>query len=213
MSRVTTPSKASQSIYLTVRRTHPDLVSVRLTKRALLALTRSLEREIAARARRPLLFGGFQRAVFFRDARPAWTSLAAGANAAVVFAEDFDGDDGDGADGIVRVNLQPEALLRMEWAVVCDDAAFGVVLSAWEIPGQEDVLDRERVFEVVWSMERAPVRAAARTCAQLAFEGGVADAERLLDELDTPVPEELDVRTVCNVLAAALAEVSDTGVR
>ena len=80
-----------------------------------------------------------------------------------------------GAGLPVFVPLVPGAPLREEWAVVCDSPAFAAVLSAWERPGQEAVLDGEREFEVVWTLDPVPVRAAGHVCLDVAEASGAVD--------------------------------------
>ncbi len=105
------------------------------------------------------------------------------------------------------VEVDPAAPLRMEWVVVCDDPGFACVLSAWEIPGLHHADDRDRIFEIVWTLEPEPVRVAARTCAELARRAGSSSAERLLDELGTEPVAEPTVRTAWQVATRVLAHV------
>jgi DICT domain-containing protein len=199
----TTPS-AVDSVYLAVRRGFTDLASVRLRKRVLMALSCSVEREILTRAQHPVLFGAFQRERFFRQAWPRWRELALRSRAAVIFAEEF--VDGRDRDGVVRLPVPEDAPLRLEWAIVCDDPGLCVVLSGWEIPGQEAVADSERLFEVVWSFEPAPVRVAALTCARLA--GAAPGQTPLADQLQAAYAPP-DLRQVSNLLAGVLGSIDD----
>ena len=63
--------------------------------------------------------------------------------------------------------------MRREWAVVCDSADLPVVLTAWELPGQDDVPEADRLFESMWTVDGAVVHDAARVCAAVAREHGV----------------------------------------
>ena len=49
-------------------------------------------------------------------------------------------------------------------------------LTAWELPGQGDVPDRERIFESILTVDPDAVRDAARLCAGVAQRAGAAEA-------------------------------------
>lgn len=209
---MTPPARAGDppaSVYLAVRRAFPEIAVARLPKRALVPMTHAFEDEVLARSRRPLVFGGFQREAFLRAALPRWQRLAQSARAVVVFADGLRED--AAVPGIRHVDLAHDAPLREEWAVVCDDPDFGIVISAWEIPGQESVPDGDRHFEVVWSLEAGPIRAAARACLSLSLASGLPEAGRFARELDGPPPPGPDVRTVSDVLAGVLRRVGEAG--
>jgi DICT domain-containing protein len=169
---LTTPTT---SVFAEVRRTHPHIAVQRLRKSTLLALTWAMEDEYCARAQQPTLFAAFQEARFFRQAEPRWRELARTARSAVVFA-DFasveESPDGSGHAGatpaVDAVHLPEEAPMRREWSLVCDAPDYTAALAAWELPGQDGVPDRDRLFEAVWTLEPRAVRDAARVCARLA---------------------------------------------
>jgi DICT domain-containing protein len=145
---VTTPTT---SVFAELRRRHRHIAPQLLRKSTLLALTWAMEDECCARAQQPLLFGAFQRRQFFDRARPRWEELARTARSAVVFA-DF-GSEGSGVtSGIHAVHLPEEAPMRREWSLVCDAPDHTVALAAWELPGQRDVADGDRLFEAVWTL-------------------------------------------------------------
>lgn len=145
-----------------------------------------------------MLFGAFQRGDFYRPSAPRWNELARVSRAAIVFADRWDGD--LDAPGPIRANLADDAPMRREWAVVCDALDSTACLSAWEIPGQQDVPDRDRLFETVWTVDPVAVRDAARVAASVAATAGVAIAAPLLYELaDPPV-----MRTTTPVAVTAL---------
>ena len=74
------------------------------------------------------------------------------------------------------------------------------VLTAWEVPGQADVPERDRVFESSWSVDPRAVRDAARVCARVAVSAGDPDAASLVEALaDDPLRGALDV-TATNAL-------------
>jgi len=105
-----------------------------------------------------------------------------------VFADHWP-DTADEANGPVRATLAEDAPMRREWAVVCDAADSTACLTAWELPGQETVPDRERVFEAMWTVDPAAVRDAARVAASVAETSGVLAARPLLYELaEAPAP-------------------------
>ena len=74
--------------------------------------------------------------------------------------------------------------------MVCDAADYPAMLTAWELPGQSTVPDRQRLFEAIWTVEPAAVRDAARACAQVAQQLGHPEGAPLLYELaeDPPPP-------------------------
>lgn len=179
---------SSPSIYAELRRRHPALATHRLRKSTLIALSWAIEDECCAVADHPVLFGAFQRAAFYAPSARRWTELDRVARAAVVFADHWP-DTADEAKGPVRATLAEDAPMRREWAVVCDAADSTACLTAWELPGQETVPDRERVFEAMWTVDPAAVRDAARVAASVAESSGVLAARPLLYELaEAPAP-------------------------
>ena len=183
-----TKAPPAPSIYAELRRKHPSLVTHRLRKSTLIALSWAIEDECCAVADTPVLFGAFQRGDFYQPSAPRWTELARVARSAIVFADRWDGS-ADDAVGPVRATLADDAPLRREWAVVCDALDSTACLSAWELPGQTTVPDRQRVFEALWTVDPVAVRDAARVAASVAADAGVLAARPLLYELaDAPAP-------------------------
>jgi DICT domain-containing protein len=160
---------ASPSIYASLRRRHPGLGVHRLKKATLLALSWAIEDEFCAKADRAAIYGSFQREAYFRAAEPRWTELARVSAGATVFA-DF--AEPDATASSAQVALPADAPMRREWAVVCDAVDLPVVLTAWELPGQGDVPDRQRLFESMWTVDGAAVHDAARVCAAVAAAYG-----------------------------------------
>ncbi len=152
------------SVFAELRRRQPHLTPRPLRKSMLLALTWAMEDECCARAQRPTLFAAFQHERYYRRARKRWTDLARTARRTVLFAA-FD-QEATAADATL-VHLPEDAPMRREWSLVCDASDHPAVLAAWELPGQVDVPDRDRVFESVWTLEAPAVRDAARACAAL----------------------------------------------
>ena len=175
----------SPSIFAELRRRHPALVTHRLRKSTLIALSWALEDECCAVADRPVLFAAFQRGDFYDSSAARWSELARTARTAIVFADRWNGTAADAA-GPVRAPLADDAPLRREWAVVCDAPDTTACLSAWELPGQADVPDRQRVFEAVWTVDPVAVRDAARVAAAVAADAGVLGAADLVAGLAAP---------------------------
>ncbi len=161
-------SSPTTSVFAELRRRHPHIAPQLLRKSTLLALTWAMEDESCARAQRPTLFAAFQREQFFRQAEPRWRELARTARSAVVFAEFTGPRMADSGSNLHTVHLPEEAPMRREWSLVCDSPGHLTALAAWELPGQDDVPDGDRLFESVWTLEPRAVRDAALVCADLA---------------------------------------------
>lgn len=174
------PRTSSPSVHAILRRHHCDLPVVRLRKSTLLGLSWAIEDEFCAKAERSYLFASFQERRFYEAAVPRWVELARVAKAAFVYA-DFPAV---GAEApLVQVPLAADAPLRREWAVICDAPRLAIALSAFELPGQDHLPDRERVFESTWTLDPRAVRDAARVCAQVAAGSGIAEAAPVLYDL------------------------------
>ena len=174
------------SVFAAVRGADPRLPRQRLRKSTLIALSWAIEDEMCAHGTQGFAFGAFQRGQFFEPAAARWRDLARRSRLGMVLAEFAEGsaERPRGAGLPVFVPLVPGAPLREEWAVVCDSPAFAAVLAAWERPGQEDVPDGEREFEVVWTLDPVPVRAAGHVCLDIAeASGAVEDVASLRTDL------------------------------
>ncbi|MFC4785009.1 DICT sensory domain-containing protein [Nocardioides sp. MAHUQ-72] len=203
---------ATPSVFAELRRRHPQLAAHRLRKSTLLALSWAIEDEFCARAERAHLFGGFQRERYFRPARDRWAELSRVAASTTVFADFPDGSDASALPRLETVALGPDEPMRREWFVVCESRDLPVALTAWELPGQGDVPDRERIFESLWTVEAGAVRDAARVCARVAQEHGVAAASPLLYELaDEPAAGFADLTTVSTLFNRVIAYVDRFG--
>jgi DNA-binding transcriptional MerR regulator len=172
------------SVYAELRDRHAHLPTHQLAKTTLVGLSRAIEHEFCAKAARPHLFGAFQHSQFYAPSRARWRSLARTARSAYVFA-DFAGS-APAEAGPVQVELAERAPMRREWVVVCDAAGLSAALSAWELPGQEDVRDGDRVFESMWTVDPVAVRDAARTCAAVAEHAGAPGAGDVVRDLAAP---------------------------
>jgi MerR family transcriptional regulator, light-induced transcriptional regulator len=204
------------SIYATMRRLQPSLQPQRLKKSTLLALSWAIEDECCSRAEKPMIFGAFQKERYYRAAEERWAELARVARSTMVFAgfsaDDPDNPDGPrGVGGTTFVQLPDDAPMRREWAVVCDAPVYPAMLTAWELPGQSSVPDRQRLFECVWTVEPGAVREAARTCAQVAQQFGHDEAVPLLYELaDDPPPPPPELLQATALLNRVVAYVDGT---
>jgi DNA-binding transcriptional MerR regulator len=164
---------AAPSIYAFLRRKHPELGVHRLKKSTLLALSWAIEDEFCAKADRATIYGAFQHERYFRLSEPRWRELARVSAGATVFAEFTDPD----PQAIpVQIALPQDAPMLREWAVVCDSQELPVALTAWELPGQEDLPERSRLFESMWTVDGAAVHDAARVCESVASMHGATTA-------------------------------------
>ncbi|MEO6509390.1 MAG: DICT sensory domain-containing protein, partial [Nocardioides sp.] len=163
------------SVFAAMRKQHPTLQPQRLRKSSLLALSWAIEDECCALAETPMIFGAFQKERYYRAAEERWTELARVARSTMVFAH-FDPETPPVAGRTSFIDLPEDAPMRREWAVVCDAPDHAAFLTAWELPGQSTVRDKDRLFEAIWSVEPLAVRSAARACAQVAVQLGHAEA-------------------------------------
>lgn len=184
------------SVYAHLRERHPQIATHRLTKRTLLGLSWAIEDEFCAKADRADVFGAFQREQFYARAEARWTEIAQLARSTTVLA-DFAVSDTSSSPA--KVALPAGAPMRREWAVVCDAPDLPVVLTAWELPGQRDVPDRERVFESMWSVDPAAVHDAARVCAHVCGLDDLPVLPRRSGDPDTAAVTRLFNRVVAYV--------------
>lgn len=171
------------SVFSALRERFPELTPTVLPKPALIRLSYALEDECSLRARRPVLFGGFQQERFYRASQPRWRELARTAELAIVFADFARSRRPRG--GPVELALGTADDLIREWVIVCDAPNAAACLVAWERPRAPS---RRRLFEAVWTVEREVVRHAARVCIEL--------AARSAPELVAPVRERLSAPPV-----------------
>lgn len=199
------------TVFSGVRRRHPDLPVHTLTKDTLLALTRAMEDECCARAVRPVLYAGFQRAEFLDRSRDRWEDLARTAAAAVAFAEpaeDVERPPRRPGSRLVVADLPADAPLCREWSLVCASREHPASLAAWEIPGQTGVRDADRLYEAVWSLDARVTHDAAAIAHALLVDlapGGAADVPR--PEEHAPATGSSDLARASSVFARTLARV------
>jgi DICT domain-containing protein/predicted DNA-binding transcriptional regulator AlpA len=202
------------SVYAAIRRLHPGLQTQRLSKATLLAMSWAIEDECCARAEAPMIFGSFQHERYYRAAEERWTELARVARSTMVFAGFPAQQDGGptAVPGTTFVQLPDDAPMRREWAVICEAPDHRAALTAWELPGQSTVPDRERLFESIWTVDARAVRDAARACAQVAQSLGHQEAAPLLYELaDNPPPPPVELLQASSLLNRVVAYV-DRGI-
>jgi DNA-binding transcriptional MerR regulator len=208
------------SVFAGLRRRHPDLAPQVMRKVTLLALTRAIEDECCARAGRAALFVSFQEERFYRRSQPRWEELARTSPLVVVFAafiqaaSDRPPRSPGQAPGPVLVSVPADAPLRREWVLVCDSTDSPGCLAAWEFPGQQDVADGERQFEVLWSADPQVVRDAATICAGLAqsWSPGAGDLLAGLPA-DPPPPASADLRRATSLLSRMTGYLEAAGSR
>ena len=180
------------SVFAMLRGDHPHLAPQRLHKPTLLGLSRAIEDEYLASAEPGVVCASFQRERFYQSSSTRWSELARCSRWSMVFADFSDLRDPEPGEP-ARVPLSAEAPMRREWAVVAETSRLGVCLAGWETPGQADVPDRRRTFEVVWTIDPHATRQALRTCAEVARAAGLVQAPDLLRGLDErPVVAQTD---------------------
>jgi len=154
------------SVFAGLRRHHPQLAPYVLSKRSLLALTRAIEDECCARAERPILFASFQRERYYQNSRARWEDLTGTAEQVVLFADFGESPAAERSPALIPV--PKDAPLSREWLLVCDAPDYPACVTGWELPGQDQLPDRSRRFETLWTVDPVAVRDAARICAGLA---------------------------------------------
>ncbi len=167
IERVLSEPWAPASIFAGLRRRLPELKAYPLPKRLLLPMSHALEDEASANAEGGLLAGSFQRERFYRQSQPRWRVLAAPTELSFVLA-DFERvrtPSGEPAE----LPLDRAHPLAREWSVVWDATGFAACLAARE-RSRPELPDAERVFDVIWSVERDVVRQAAQVALELARE-------------------------------------------
>jgi len=163
--------RRESSIFAGVRRRWPNLPVHRLSKRAVWAVSRSIEDECCARADRPVLIGSFQRERFYRQSEHRWRELARTASAAMVFADFESTRHRPGAPS--EIAAPRDAPLLREWVVICDGSDAAACLIAVELANADDS-ERHRRFDTMWTVEPGIVRDASNIACVLAGGGEAA---------------------------------------
>jgi MerR family transcriptional regulator, light-induced transcriptional regulator len=201
-------SEPEVSIFACLRRRRPDLQPQVLPKRTLVGMSHAIEDECTARAERPVLFAGFQRECFWRQAEARWRELSRTAHCAMVFADFPKAVVPDDPREPVELPIERDDPFAREWSLVCDASDFGAFLAGWERPGQTGVPDAERCFETIWSVEPALVRDAARICTGFVERIEPELVDRFVDRLRTvPPPSDDALRTACAITSRMVAYV------
>jgi DNA-binding transcriptional MerR regulator len=126
--------------------------AVPLSRRAMLAVSRSIEDAAAASGGPSIALGCFQREAVFRGCEGRWRELARGSSTCVVLA-DF--DTARAHDGVVEVPVDRASPLQREWAVVVASRRVQACLAGWE-----SLAGHGARFEAIWSVDPAVVSAA-----------------------------------------------------
>lgn len=201
------PQERRDSLYGLLRLRRPELAPELIPKPRMVALSHAIEDECLARAHAPVLIGSFQRERFFRAEEPRWSGFARTAAVAVAFA-DFETDT---ESRPVQLNVAREHQLNREWALVCFAPGASAALAGWEPPGQDDVPDRERQFEAIWTVDPELVFEAADAAATLAERESPEAAERIRSALGPrPAPSGPEVRGVAALARRMVSYVSET---
>jgi len=171
----------------------------RLRKRTLIALSRAIEDEAMASAAGPIVFGAFQRSRHYRAVEHRYRRMAEAADLAAVFADFGNGHEAVAAEHEpIELTIRTDDPVGHEWAVVVDAPGFSVCLVAWEPPVPSPPADdRDRVFEVHWTLDPEAVRAASRAGAAIARSVAPPVGERI-DALlaDRPLGAEAGVEAL-----------------
>jgi MerR family transcriptional regulator, light-induced transcriptional regulator len=184
------------SIFAGLGQQWPALAPHRLSKHAMLAISRAIEDECCARSGPAVLIGAFQRERFYRRSERRWVELARTADGALVFADFPRRRSPRGRP--VELPIPPSASLRREWAVICDAPRSAACLTGWELPGQASTPDARRAFEARWTTHPEMVRSATRLALDLAAEQSpqaAAECAAVLDDVPTHQADEPE-RTV-----------------
>ena len=82
-----------------------------------------------------------------------------------------------------QVPLQIHHPMAREWTLIVDAPGAHACLTAWEHPGDGDLPDHARRFEVIWSFEREIVRAASEVATELLNDLAPEIAARVPDAI------------------------------
>jgi len=164
------------SVHGELARAFPELVSRRLSRRTLIAVSRAIEDECLARGDRPIVLGAFQAGHRFERSEERWRELARTAAWCAVVA-DFGASDPSASP--IRVDLPADAPMRREWSVVVLGDDLSVVLSAWEVPGSGGA-----TYEAVLSTSETCALRAARTLTGVIEQHGVTPPPAVRRRLD-----------------------------
>lgn len=155
---------------------------VSVARSTMLAVSRAVEDECAARAEPGVLVGAFQERRFYAQSADRWRDLARSSRLAMVFA-DF-GRVRDASGGPAQVPLASRSPLEREWAIV----HLAAEKTSVAFVGRERVgsgARGERTFQLVWTLDVDLVRELVEMAAENAGQTAPAVAEALRAELAT----------------------------
>jgi DICT domain-containing protein len=179
------PRSAPRSLFAALRAARPDLPVRVLSKRLLIALSRAIEDEHAARDTGGLLLGSFQLERHYRASERRWHDLARTSDLTVVLA-DFDTLRHDPA-GPIEVPIERSHPLEREWTVVLYSATASACLAAWEVPEPKAIPEPDRRFEMLWSCDPSAVHAAVTAAAGVLEATAPEVAASITAELTRPL--------------------------
>ena len=186
------PRSAPRSLFAALRAARPDLPVRVMSKRLLIALSRAIEDEHAARDTGGLLLGSFQLERHYRASQRRWRDLARTAELAVVLA-DFTTLHHDPA-GPIEVPLERSHPLEREWTVVLYSPTACACLAAWEVPEPRAIPEPDRRFEMLWSCDPNAVHAAVTAAAGVLQATAPEVATAMLATLARPLHAQQDMR-------------------
>jgi DICT domain-containing protein len=113
---------------------------------------------------------------------------------------------------IAEVAVPEDSPLRREWALICDAPDTPACVTAWERPGQSRRRDRDRIFEVLWSVDPQVVRSAARIGTGLAAAAIPELTQHLAGRLTgEPGPSSADLRRASGLIERTLDYLAGAG--
>jgi DICT domain-containing protein len=178
-----TPAPTGLSLFSLLCRRRPELEARSIRKRALIAFSHGIEDEVLARAEAELMFGCFQRELFYRSSQARWDELAACTVATAVFA-DFDRPAFRGR-GPAEIPIDRHQQLGREWGIVAYGGRSSICMVAREPASSSvDAPSSERSFEMVWTADPAAVRDLSEACIAAAGVHAPELAERAATVLD-----------------------------
>ncbi len=200
---------APRSLFAAVRSARPDLPVRVLPKRLLIALSRAVEDEHAARDTGGVLLGSFQRERHYRASERRWRQLARTAELTIVLA-DFGALRRD-PDGPIEVPIERSHPLQREWTVVLYSPTASVCLAAWEVPEPRPIPELDRRFEMLWSCDPSAVHTAVGAVAAVLATSAPEVAEALSATLARPIASQQDMLFNDDVTSRAFAYLAEAG--
>ena len=195
------------SMFATLRHALPHTEPSVLTKRTMLAISRAIEDEAAARAEAPLLVGAFQDSGSWNASAGRWRELAAGSRTTAVLAN-FRRHRQRGH--VFEIALPSSSPTLREWAMVCDSPTFSACVVGVERLDQR-AGDASRRFEALWTVEPLAVREVARTACAIATAQDPSLAAAFGESLDAPARATYDTIRVATSVTNRIIASLDAG--